>query len=99
MTLKTTPTKKSLPVSAENTPLERKCLRRGVKVTPSRHLILEILEHATDCMSADQIYLYIQNAYPREKLSPSTVYSNIKTLADKGVIQRHRHGRKQTYSG
>lgn len=80
---------------ADATPLERKCLEQGVRLTPTRKIILTILEQATGHLTVEDIYRYAMKI--DTAISVSTIYSNIRGLADADVINKRRFQAKQTY--
>lgn len=86
---------KSLPVTAANTPLERRCLEKGVRLTLARRAILGVLEQATSYMTAEDVYRCILNT--DDGVSVSTIYCNIKGLVDTGVIERRQFQSKTSY--
>lgn len=90
--------RKSLPVSLARTALERKCLNHGVRITYTRRVILDVLQHAKGHLTVEDIY---RNATAADtNVSLSSVYSNIRKLVDTGVIeQRQFQSRQSYYSG
>lgn len=60
---------------------------RGCKVTPQRRLILEILHHSeSHVMTAEEIVNLAREKQPN--ISASTVYRNLGTLSELGLLKR-----------
>jgi len=57
---------------------------KGLKNTKNRVLILEILDHAPNPMTADEIFILLRRNEPSANLS--TVYRTLDTLVKKGLI-------------
>ncbi len=58
---------------------------KGMKITPQRIAILEILEDNTSHPSAEQIYQELNQRYP--SISFTTVYNTLETLCKIGQVQ------------
>lgn len=59
---------------------------RGLRMTPQRRVILKVLRDSENHPTADEVYERVRERLPRVSLG--TVYRNLKTLADAGLIQR-----------
>ncbi|HHW41212.1 MAG TPA: transcriptional repressor [Syntrophomonadaceae bacterium] len=73
--------------SSENkrTAISEKLNRLGLKATPQRLAILELLDGNTSHPSAEEIYRRLKPVYP--SLSLATVYGTMETLAKAGELQ------------
>ncbi len=60
----------------------------GLKLTPQRLAILEVLEGNTEHPSAEDIYKQLKSRYP--SLSLTTVYNTLEVLAGAGELQEIR---------
>ncbi|MGE5398226.1 MAG: Fur family transcriptional regulator [Chitinophagales bacterium] len=60
--------------------------KRGYKATPQRDLILEILGQAQELMTAEKIVAIARERQPN--LSTGTVYRNLNTLYETGLLNR-----------
>lgn len=59
---------------------------RGLKITPQRQLIAEVLQGNKEHPSAEEIYKKVIEIAPT--VSIATVYKTLNSLADLGIIQR-----------
>jgi Fur family transcriptional regulator, peroxide stress response regulator len=68
---------------------------RGLKLTPQRCAIYEILAARSDHPTAEEIYRTVKRAYPM--ISQNTVYYTISALKDAGLVSEvnlgHQHAR------
>jgi len=68
---------------------------KGLKLTPQRCAIYEMLTVRTDHPTAEDIYRTVKRAYPM--ISPNTVYYTLSTLKEAGLIAEvnvgHEHAR------
>lgn len=69
--------------------IEAWCQRRGVALTATRRLVLEILVTATGHPSAHDVH---RLASARQSLGVATVYRTLNALTEAGVIARHEFG-------
>lgn len=67
-----------------DTPAELR--RLGLRVTPQRLLILDILQHSDRHLTADDIHSRLRERFPA--LDISTVYRTLETLTNLGMVQR-----------
>ncbi len=65
--------------------ISEKLNRLGLKATPQRLAILELLDGNTSHPSAEEIYQRLKPVYP--SLSLATVYGTVETLAKAGELQ------------
>ena len=57
----------------------------GIKITPQRLAIAEVLVNSTDHPSVQQIYERVKDHFP--SLTLNTIYSTINVLVKRGLIQ------------
>lgn len=62
--------------------------RRGLRLTPQRLMILELLEQATGHIAPEDIYQQVHRRYPM--INRSTVHRTLDILEDLGLV-RHGH--------
>ncbi len=58
----------------------------GLRVTPQRLVILDVLQHNEGHLSADQIFAAVQARFPSTDIS--TVYRTLETLVGLGMVQK-----------
>lgn len=61
---------------------------RGLRLTPQRLMILELLERSSGHVAPEDIYQQVHQRFPM--INRSTVYRTLDTLEDLGVV-RHGH--------
>jgi Fur family transcriptional regulator, ferric uptake regulator len=61
---------------------------RGLRLTPQRMLILELLEHASGHIAPEDLYQQVLQRFPM--INRSTVYRTLDVLEDLGLV-RHGH--------
>src|SRR3989454_723442 len=70
-------------------------IAKGLKLTPQRCAIYEMLTGRTDHPTAEDIYRTVKRAYPM--ISQNTVYYTISALKDAGLVSEvnlgHQHAR------
>jgi Fur family transcriptional regulator, ferric uptake regulator len=66
--------------------LEQLCLRRGLKLTEHRRIVVEILEAATDHPCVREIH---RRAARDHRIGVATVYRTLNRLAAAGLVTRH----------
>lgn len=59
---------------------------RGLRVTPQRLVILDVLQHSDQHLSADEIFAAVQARFPSTDIS--TVYRTLETLVSLGMVQK-----------
>jgi Fur family ferric uptake transcriptional regulator len=70
--------------------LERLCIEHGLRMTGQRRIIAHVLSAAQDHPDVEEVY---RRAHKLDKrISLSTVYRTMKTLSEKGIIERHDFG-------
>ena len=88
---------KSILVSPPYTNREQQCINKGIRITRSRRAILTILEQTEYNLTVDEIYSLVLTTDSELQLSFSTIYSNIKGLADAGIVQRTKTPYRKTH--
>lgn len=63
----------------------QKCKENGLRCTPQKEKIYEILAQSADHPTAQEIYERVKQSFP--SLSFATVYKNLSLFADKKMIQ------------
>ena len=66
-------------------PVEESVRRHGLRLTPQRQVILEALRASREHPDATWVYQQVRQRLPH--ISLGTVYRNLATLAQKGLIQ------------
>jgi Fe2+ or Zn2+ uptake regulation protein len=64
-----------------------------LKSTPARLQLLDIFKHATKPISVSELFLMLKNA----KIDKVTLYRNVESLAEIGVLRRIRLQDRQAY--
>jgi Fur family peroxide stress response transcriptional regulator len=64
--------------------LKALALRHGLRMTPQRAVLLSVLGRTPHHPTADELYRRVQKILP--SVSPATVYRNVQTLVQAGVI-------------
>ena len=68
--------------------LRRALKQQGLRITPQRQLILDVVADMRGHVSADQIYQQVTRAFPDVNIT--TVYRTLEVLEQLGVV-RHTH--------
>lgn len=67
--------------------LEQKCINAGLKMTTPRRVILDVLAHAEDHPSVEDVY---ERAKKQDtSISIATVYRTLSLLDELGLVYRH----------
>ena len=72
-------------MTAQN--LEQKCIEAGLKMTEPRKVILNILSHAKDHPSVEEVYARAKDT--DASISMATVYRTLGLLDELGLVFRH----------
>lgn len=67
--------------------LEQKCVEAGLKMTEPRRAILDVLAHASDHPSVEDVYERAKQKDP--SISMATVYRTLGLLDELGLVYRH----------
>ena len=77
--------------------LERRIRDRGYRMTRQRQVVLEELAKVDTHPRADQIYQMVRRRIPH--VSFGTIYRNLKTLEELGLISEIQRGHTARYDG
>lgn len=61
-------------------------VKKGLKITPQRMVVLEALADMDHHPTAENIIAYIRNHYPN--IAVGTVYKTLETFVEKGIIKK-----------
>ena len=67
-----------------------KCVKRNIRMTAQRQIIIKVIEGSDDHPDVDQ--LYIRSVAQDDTISIATVYRTVKLLEEVGVIERIEFG-------
>ena len=73
-----------------SSPIENRCLEKGLKMTEQRRVIARVLSEATDHPDAAEVYKRAADLDPR--ISMATVYRTIRLFEDCNVLERLNFG-------
>ena len=73
-----------------SSPIEDRCLEKGLKMTEQRRVIARVLSEATDHPDAAEVYRRASELDPR--ISMATVYRTIRLFEDCNVLERLNFG-------
>lgn len=88
--MKSTAKSKSRSGARSESPLERLCLEKGLKMTHQRRVIARVLSESEDHPDAEEVYRRASRIEP--KVSIATVYRTIRLFEDAEVLDRHDFG-------
>jgi len=71
-------------------PLEERCLAKGLKMTGQRRTIARVLSEARDHPDVEQVYRRAAAIDP--KISIATVYRTVRLLEEAKILERHDFG-------
>lgn len=70
--------------------IARQCAAQGLRMTPQRKVIAEVLEHSKDHPDVEELYRRVSRV--DAGISLSTVYRTLKLFESKGILERHDFG-------
>ena len=70
-----------------NTPLEKKCKEKGVRLTDQRRLIAKVMSDSQDHPNVDDLHQRVSKL--DSKISIATVYRTVKLLEEAGILAKH----------
>ena len=73
-----------------SSPIEERCLEKGLKMTEQRRVIARVLSEANDHPDAAEVYQRAADLDPR--ISMATVYRTIRLFEDCNVLERLNFG-------
>ena len=70
-----------------NTPLEKKCKEKGVRLTDQRRLIAKVMSDSQDHPNVDDLHQRVSKL--DSKISIATVYRTVKLFEEAGIVSKH----------
>ena len=67
--------------------IERKCIKKGVKLTDQRKIIAKVMTEANDHPNVDELYNRVSKI--DSKISIATVYRTVKLFEEFGILAKH----------
>ena len=67
--------------------IERKCIKKGVKLTDQRKIIARVMSEANDHPNVDELYNRVSKI--DSKISIATVYRTVKLFEESGILAKH----------
>ena len=67
--------------------IEKKCIKKGVKLTEQRKIIAKIMSESNDHPNVDELYKRISKI--DAKISIATVYRTVKLFEEAGILTKH----------
>ena len=67
--------------------IEKKCLKKGVRLTDQRKLIAKVMSEAQDHPDVDALHKKVNKLDP--KISIATVYRTVKLFEESGIVAKH----------
>ncbi|MDG2242608.1 MAG: Fur family transcriptional regulator [Rhodospirillaceae bacterium] len=77
-------------MTTEISPLERRCIDQGMKMTEQRRVIARVLSGADDHPDVEEVHRRSAAVDPR--ISIATVYRTMRLFEDAGIVARHDFG-------
>ena len=74
----------------EPSPLERRCIDQGMKMTEQRRVIARVLSNADDHPDVEEVHRRSSDVDPR--ISIATVYRTMRLFEEAGIVARHDFG-------
>jgi len=76
--------------------IEKKCIKKGVKLTDQRKIIARIMSESNDHPDVDELYKRASKI--DKKISIATVYRTVKLFEEAGILTKHEFkGEKARY--
>ena len=76
--------------------IEKKCFKKGVRLTEQRKIIAEVMSKADDHPNVDELHRRVNKL--DQKISIATVYRTVKLFEESGIIAKHDFkGNKSRY--
>ena len=70
-----------------NSNIEKKCLKRGVRLTDQRKLIAKVMSESSDHPDVDDLHKRVNKL--DSKISIATVYRTVKLFEEAGIVSKH----------
>ena len=67
--------------------IEKKCIKKGVRLTDQRKLIAVIMSESKDHPDVDELHKRVSKLDP--KISIATVYRTVKLFEESGIVSKH----------
>jgi len=67
--------------------IEKKCIKKGVKLTEQRKIIAKVMSDSDDHPNVDELYKRVSNI--DSKISIATVYRTVKLFEEAGILTKH----------
>ena len=77
-------------MTSEISPLERRCIDQGMKMTGQRRVIARVLSSAEDHPDVEEVHK--RSAIVDPRISIATVYRTMRLFEDAGIVARHDFG-------
>ena len=76
--------------------IEKKCIKKGVRLTDQRKLIAKVMSESEDHPDVDELHKRVNNL--DSKISIATVYRTVKLFEEAGIVSKHDFkGNKSRY--
>ena len=73
--------------SATDSDIEKKCLKKGVRLTEQRKLVAKVLSESGDHPDVDELHKRVSKL--DSKISIATVYRTVKLFEEAGILAKH----------
>jgi len=77
-------------MTSEISPLERRCIDQGMKMTGQRRVIARVLSSAEDHPDVEEVHK--RSAIVDPRISIATVYRTMRLFEEAGIVARHDFG-------
>lgn len=77
-------------MTSETSPLERRCIDQGMKMTEQRRVIARVLSDADDHPDVEEVHR--RSAIVDSRISIATVYRTMRLFEEAGIVARHDFG-------
>ena len=77
-------------MTSEISPLERRCIDQGMKMTGQRRVIAHVLSGADDHPDVEEVHK--RSAIVDPRISIATVYRTMRLFEEAGIVARHDFG-------
>ena len=67
--------------------IEKKCIKKGVKLTDQRKIIARVMSESDDHPDVDELYKRVSQI--ESKISIATVYRTVKLFEETGILAKH----------
>ena len=67
--------------------IEKKCIKRGVRLTDQRKLVAKVMSESTDHPDVDELHRRVNKI--DTKISIATVYRTVKLFEEAGIVAKH----------